>query len=172
MYTIDVEPEIFPEGIWFNGFHQETRILKRDSRGYLEGTKENPLQVDDDYLPIVREEFRRWTQEQLDWIFKGIPFGATSPLPEDDLHGHLRSVTVNNSVVDRLQDKTQPKRDAKGKKPGFHINFYNNISFEDKTNDLWCRLQPSHGGVEAQRLLCDRVEFESYNLKERLNGIR
>jgi hypothetical protein len=41
------------------------------------------LQVDDDYLPIVREEFRRWTQEQLDWIFKGIPFGATSPLPED-----------------------------------------------------------------------------------------
>jgi hypothetical protein len=108
----------------------------------------------------------------MDWIFRGIPFGASSPLPEDDLHGHLRSVTVNNSVVDRLQDKTQPKRDAKGKKPGFHINFYNNISFENETFELRDRLQPEFGGLETQRLLCDRVEFESYNLKERLNGIR
>ena len=108
----------------------------------------------EDHIAMGEEkEFRILSQEEFDWIFRGIPFGAT----------------IGMNV---LWDKSQPKREAKGKKPGFHINFYNNISIEDETFELQCRLQPSHGGVEAQRLLCDRVEFGSYYLEDRLREIK
>ena len=37
-----------------------------------------------DHIVMGEEkEFRILEQEECDWIFKGIPFGATSSLPED-----------------------------------------------------------------------------------------
>ena len=105
-------------------------------------------QTVEDHISMGEEkEFRILEQEEFDWIFKGIPFGATSPLPED---------------------KKQPERNGINYLPDFVIDH----SFGTCPNDLKKRLQPDHGGLETQRLLCDRVEFESYNLKERLNGIR
>ena len=43
----------------------EHYVFQRDSRGFIEGTKENPLVIEG------------LTNEELDWIFKGIPYGAT-----------------------------------------------------------------------------------------------
>lgn len=106
------------------------------------------------------------------------------------------AVVVYAPIIHKLQDRAQPKRVDKRQSarmnkdylPGGESMIYSKTHrayvvvdgpcdtyvrrpFDDAWN-LSNRLQPRHGGLEAQQLLCDRVEFESYYLKERLSAIR
>ena len=164
MYTIHVEPEIFPEGIWFNGFHQDTRIgTKLPVLEFLHGSMGMPAdqalrELGYENAEALRElrklEDAMYTNEELGWIFKGIPYGATSSLPED---------------------KKQPVRKDKNQhiypgrwdwSLGGFTHYGSNMTFKlthmplYEAYDLKEKLLPKHGNGDA------------YELKDRLSGVR